>query len=258
MSGLKYRVVPAVASLMMVVGCQSAPVQDEVQTPEMEGVIECYDNKAVYEQLLFSEIGKEIAYDGYAEYGHLLTLEKIEETKEGDLVYRYHGLMNDGLGDEDGSRSFELTYTLTSDALVETIENHDEYRLYEETSLLDSIIPNKVLLKGNLKTGTTWKESFEYQGQPYTAINELTVLKTEEGATQYRVDTIVENIPDFVNHTYTETRVFEEGLGLISFTNISPLTFFEEEYQLEYPDREFYLFGYSRSGERVFDQSSKE
>lgn len=245
----KKYLIPTLFSLVALTGCQSALPDEENHSPIIEGSIECWDNQAVYEQLLFGETGKTIAYDGYAEYGHLLTLERIDKAEGEDTIYVYRGSMNDGVGDVDETRRFDLTYTLTQDELIETITNHDPLRQHEDVALLNSIIPNKVVLKGNLKTGSTWEESFEYKGQTYTAINQLTVQTSETGRTQYRVDTRVENIPGFVDRTYTETRVFEEGLGLVSFSNIQPLDFFDSNYQSEYNETEFYQFGYSRTGE---------
>lgn len=247
-------VMPAALSFMVIAGCQATGVE-QPNAPQSPSTVEGVPSDSIssqqttYSSILFGEIGTTVAYDGMAEYGYLLTLEQIDEAEHSKVAYVYKGVMNDGLGDEDGTRNFRLTYTVTGDEVVETITNHDPHRRWEDSRLLNSIIPSKVVLKGELKTGTTWDERFEYQGQSHTALNELTVQLTEEGKTQYRVETIVEDIQGFVNQTYTETRVFEEGLGLVSFSNTQPLDFFDEEYQAEYSEAEFYQFGYGRSGE---------
>lgn len=256
----KYMIAPTVMTLVALVGCQAAveekdpastPVEEQqgMENTETSTETECFDNRAIYETLLFGEPDSPIAYDGMAEYGHLLTLERVDKAEGEDTVFVYQGVMNDGYGDVDGTRSFVLTYTLTEDTLIESITNRDPQRKFEDERLLNSIIPNKVILKGALKTGTTWTETFEYEGKSYQALNELTIQMTEEGKTRYQVDTIVENISGFMNETYKEVRVFEEGLGLVSFTNTLPLDYFGEDYQAEYTEEEFYLFGYSRSAE---------
>ena len=230
-------------SLIGLVGCQQVT---PAPTPEVS--VQPSETLQAYEDLFFTTEGKTIAYDGYAEYGYLVKLESVDETNPDEKVYVYQGIMNDGLGDDDGTRHFKATYTVTKDGVVETIENSDPHRNQESTTLLNSIIPSKVILKGALETGTTWTESFEYEGNTYEAQNELTV-KQSDGTTTYVVETTVENIPGFVDETYRETREFEKGLGLVSFTNVEPLSRFDETYVTDYPDLEYYLFGYGRSGE---------
>ena len=246
----------AMVSMLCLTGCQDptkTTVNPEVETPQVEmesqEELAAKERQAQYESLFFTTKDQTIAYDGYAEYGHLITFESKEEKSDGSVVYTYKGTMNDGLGDDDGTRYFTVSYTVTSEGFVETVNNQDPHRHQESNDVLNSIIPNKVILKGELERGTMWTESFTYEGKTYEAINELIVQTTEEGAVQYRVDTRVENIPGFIEETYTETRVFEEGLGLVSFTNRQSLSQFDEEYVKDYPESEFYEFGYGRSGE---------
>ena len=242
----------AMVSMLCLTGCQGsteAPVETPPVEVESQEELAAKERQAQYESLFFTDKNQTIAYDGYAEYGHLITFESKEEKSDGSVVYTYKGTMNDGLGDDDGTRYFTVSYTVTSEGIMEMVNNQDPHRHQASNDVLNSIIPNKVILKGELERGTTWVESFTYEGTTYEAINELIVQTTEEGAVQYRVDTRVENIPGFIDETYTETRVFEEGLGLVSFTNRQSLNQFDEGYVKDYPEPEFYEFGYGRSGE---------
>lgn len=115
------------------------------------------------------------------------------------------------------------------------------------------------MLKGALETGTSWTETFEYNGQTYEAINQLTVQTSEAGVTQYRVDTTVKDMPGYIQPDYVETRIYEEGKGLVSFTKLEPLSQFDEDYPKDYPEVEFYQFGYKQTGvQQASDQESSE
>ena len=141
--------------------------------------------------------------------------------------------------------------------MIETIDNQDPHRQQESNNLVNSIIPSKVVLKGELETGATWTETFEYNGQTYEAINQLTVQTSEAGVTQYRVDTTVKDMPGYIQPDYVETRIYEEGKGLVSFTNLQPLSQFDEDYPKDYPEVEFYQFGYKQTGvQQASDQES--
>ena len=55
-------------------------------------------------------------------------------------------MMTDGYG-ESVDRLFQLTYEITDEMVIEQIYNEDPYNQLKDSRLLNSIIPNKVLLK---------------------------------------------------------------------------------------------------------------
>lgn len=247
----KTLIIPATLSLAMLIGCTPAPSNpasqvEEVVDPAQE---EAIANRNALTELLYLKKGVEVAYDGYAEYGHTLTLTRTEEKANGDLVYHYEGRMNDGLGDDDGTRVFEINYVVTPEGIREEIINHDPQSRLGDESLLNSIIPNQLILATPLEDGATWEQFFNYQDGIQLAVSTLSLQTSETGATQYVVTTTVEGLDDYLNGTYREVRTYEAGLGLVSFQNIDPLTSFDEAYQAEYTEEEFYQFGYGRTGE---------
>lgn len=173
-------------------------------------------------------------YRGLAEYGYDLTLKEIEETSE-VLVVTYYGVMNDGISDT-GDRSFEAIYTVDATQMVLTIiqttPNPDE-------NLLHSLIANQVVLQLPLEDGRSWTQTFPYKGETFSAKN---VLKQVDDST-LEVETTVDNIAWYFENQYLEKRVYQKGVGLVSFSNL-----FDLDYQKDNPEmdsQEDYLFGYT-------------
>ena len=189
-------------------------------------------------------------YHGYAEYGHLQVLQNIENNETNFLI-TFKGMMMDGFGHHE-ERTFNMMYEVTDNYVVETIDNHDEYSRHGSTELLNSIIPQKVIIKLPLEVGTTWNETFEYQGAEYSAKSSIVRSDVNDaGNHEYEVSTVVEDIEGFYNDTYKETRVFEEGRGMTSFQNLMSRAEVGVEYAPEEDSEDLYLFGYSLSTESV-------
>ncbi|HAX74087.1 MAG TPA: hypothetical protein DCY20_11230 [Firmicutes bacterium] len=197
--------------------------------------------------LLPSEIGLEQQFNGIAEYGHLLKLQYIQNNNELGIKYQYEGSMNDARGDETTPRIFDAAYSVTKDSIIEQINNHDPYNRLDDPQLLNSIIPNKIVIKAPLENGNTWEEAFEYKGKSYVAVNTLTIKKSASEAAQYEVSTVVKDIENYLNNTYKEVRVFEAEKGMVSFSNLENLDLYDEEYVATHPEEDYYLFGYSLS-----------
>ena len=144
---------------------------------------------------------------------------------------------------ESESRVFQLTYEITNQAVIEHIYNEDPYNQLKDERLLNSIIPNKVLLKLPLEVGNSWTEKFSYQEKEYTAMTEIVRIDTnEDGKLTYETLTTVAGIEGDYNTT---------GSGMTSFSSFfafeSTGTDDEDFEQAE----DLYLFGYSLSAENI-------
>ena len=189
-------------------------------------------------------------YNGYAEYGHVQTLKDIKNEKSKFFVM-FEGEMMDGLGGEE-QRRFDLIYEVTDNMVIERIENYDPYNKLNDKNLLNSIIPQKIILKLPLEVGTVWEEPFEFEGIEYLAKTSIVRAELNEaGNMEYETETIIENILGYFQDNYKERRIFEQGLGMIAFSN----KLSKEQVGVDYPADEetedLYLFGYSLSTEHV-------
>lgn len=245
---------------------ESYPAKAKAGQYQVNGIIELEDqsmNQMViqpvkpYQEELLNIFPKTIGlmqiFNGYAEYGHVQTLVKAEE--KGSLFeLTFEGQMMDGIGDYE-SRQFEIIYQIDHQSVIEKISNQDVYNHLKDESLLNSIIPNKVLLKTPLEVGNSWIESFPYEGNDYTA--KTTIIRAEtnsEGKMEYETLTIVEGMVDFYANTYKESRVFLQGSGMISFSNL----FSFDEVGIDYAELEqsedLYMFGYGLTKQEISAQ----
>lgn len=195
-------------------------------------------------------VGLTQSYNGYAEYGHFQKLIKAEE-KGSIFELSFEGQMLDGIGDFE-NRTFTLKYEIDNQSVVEHINNQDQYNQLQNETLLNSIIPNKVVLKAPLEVGTSWLETFLYEDQHYTAQTMITRVElTEEGKMQYETLTTVEGIEDYYMDTYKEIRVFTEGSGMTSFSNLFALESVGVDYEESEQSEDLYIFGFNLSYENL-------
>ena len=226
--------------------------QLQIPTDESDEMIMAPENS--YNQELLDIFPKMVdmyqLFNGYAEYGHFQTLKTAQECGSVFQII-FDGMMTDGYGESE-SRVFQLTYEITNQAVIEHIYNEDPYNQLKDERLLNSIIPNKVLLKLPLEVGNSWTEKFSYQEKEYTAMTEIVRIDTnEDGKLTYETLTTVAGIEGDYNGCYKETRVFTTGSGMTSFSSFfafeSTGTDDEDFEQAE----DLYLFGYSLSAENI-------
>lgn len=198
-------------------------------------------------------IGLMQVFNGYAEYGHVQKLVKAEE--KGSLFeLTFEGQMMDGIGDYE-SRQFEIMYQIDHQSVIEKISNQDCYNRLKDEALLNSIIPNKVLLKIPLEVGNSWIEIFPYEGNDYTA--KTTIVRAEvnnEGKMEYETLTTVESMTDFYANTYKESRVFVQGSGMVCFSNLFSLDEVGVEYSSSEQSEDLYMFGYGLTNQEIRSQ----
>lgn len=188
-----------------------------------------------------SNINTTAKYIGLAEYGHSVTIENIK--KETDtLTYYIEGYLDDARGDDYNKRQFNINYIIDNSSIKEIIINNDELRQDGKDNRINSIIPNQTILKLPLELGNSWEQEFTYKNKSYIAETVIIGIKlTDEGTKQYVTKIIIDNIPGYFNNKYIEERIYEEGKGLISFTNTM------EQYETDIdPNQDDFMFGYQQ------------
>jgi hypothetical protein len=159
--------------------------------------------------LLPQEDGYEWIYSGFAEYGHMMSLNSITET-EGRRTYLISGRVSDSSGGEaPRDFSFTISYVVDEDSLVQ---------VKTEKAMLDSKYDQLTLLKTPLAAGTSWQEQVtDKEGNQATMIGKITEVINEDGKKIYTVRYQEQN------SAYWEERVIKEGAGIQSFERLMDL-----------------------------------
>lgn len=195
---------------------------------------------------------KELHYSGILDYGYVIKF--LERKSSGTkMIYNYKGEMADGMGPvgPDGEdRTFNVKYTFDGKKLKEEILNNED-----GSNVLNSIIPNKIVLQEPIEVGNEWQETFRYNNVEYIANSKITAVSEVNEDAQVFVETKVLGISDYKNETYIENRIFQEGIGLISFKNSIPSYVNEETGDTEYFE---FDFSYQFVAEQKIVEESKE
>jgi len=171
-------------------------------------------NDLIYERdalaaLLPTEIGHTWIYSGFAEYGHSMTLDRIEEASN-RRTYVISGEVTDSAdGEGNIGRDIALNYILQGNALIQ-----------EKTAkmMLDSKFDRLTLIETPLVAGTTWTETLMDQSGRTAKVDAI-IQKVEilEGKKQFTVR------HQETGSAYYEVRVFREGAGVLSFEKLLQL-----------------------------------
>lgn len=186
-------------------------------------------------------IGTKFRAFGLAEYAHIVEIKDIQEVDE-NLKYYIEGYFTDGMGEDPERRQFNINYIITSDSIIEVIDNNDEFRLEGYDDKIHSIIPNQTILKLPLEVGNYWEQEINYNNTIYTAKTIITsITLSDEGNLQYTTELVIKGIEDFFDDEYIEVRVYEEGKGLRTFSN--SMKMYDFDVDREYTKEDF-MFGY--------------
>ncbi len=204
----------------------------------------------ILSEIFPDQIGFTWMYYGYAEYGHIMSIVGIK-TDIDFYNISIKGYMNDGVEDPDphGNRTFTIEYNFNNSEIKEYIVNNED-----NSNNINSIIPNKTILKLPLKEGNSWEDVFSYNGKNYTALSVLEEIRTndEELKKEYVVRTTVNDIEGFPDNTYVEQSVYREGTGLVGFIKTG---LYYESYMPLTEDEPF-NFGYGLSRTEVIPVGS--
>lgn len=162
-------------------------------------------NAALAEMLPDKE-GFTWVYNGFAEYGHRMVLERINR-QDGQILYSISGDVEDVSGGEsDKDFSIELEYIIKDGVWVQK---------KREQVMLDSVSDNIQLLKAPLEQGTRWDQKVVAEdGNEIDLACQITEIKEENGK---RLVTV---LYEDKNGDYFERRTFKEGVGVISLEKL--------------------------------------
>ncbi|MCB2287559.1 hypothetical protein LGK99_10770 [Clostridium algidicarnis] len=234
MKKLKFLIIPLVMSLVVLAGCapkgeenvktEANKTVEETKKPEEakkpEEVKKPVEEKVDAEVLnrfdkYFYKGEDELIYIGMAEYGFMAKYDKEDVKDAKEKVVVYEGAMRDGMGEPEGKgpREFTVSYTVDKDKIVEKIDNRDYVK--NKKTILNSIIENFVVVKGEVKVGNKWEQGFKIEDKEYKAVTEIKSLDKKGDKDEFVVESTVKDIKGYKDNTYVERRTYREGLGLI-------------------------------------------
>ncbi len=201
----KYLVLLLLTTLIFAAGCK--------QTAK-----DYSEDNALIQSLFPNQSGFRWFYNGYAEYGHSMTLDAID-VEENKITYHINGQVDDASGGE-GSGEYHLTadYTIERGAL---------YQVIDAPMIMDKNYQTIVLIKTPLEAGATWEQLIVDQDNNEIKLKSTIeqITATDEGKT-YKVR-YQEQDSD-----YYEIRVIREGIGVIQFSRL--FTSGKESYEIGY------------------------
>lgn len=147
-------------------------------------------------------------YNGFAEYGHKMTLKSIDK-KDSNYTYNIDGLVEDISGGEAAKTkdfSLNITYTIEKGSLIQT---------KRETAMLDSPFDRIELIRTPLLEGTQWEQEVKNRdNKAVTLVCTISEVNNTGGKNIYKVDYKDKN------SDYFERREFKEGVGLVLFEKL--------------------------------------
>lgn len=150
-------------------------------------------------------------YNGYAEAGFEVKFK--EKTNDNDyIVYKYVGAMCDGMGSEGEKRTFDVTYTINDGSVVEHVENNDLFAASDKN--VYSIIPNFIVLEGEIEENNSWEQSVDIDDQTY--VGKTTIVSVSDDSFTTRTEIPLKG---YKNDVYTEERTYTRGKGITGFNN---------------------------------------
>lgn len=147
----------------------------------------------------------EWVYNGFAEYGHELELEKIRK-EDGKVIYEAEGEVFDlSSGESDRDFDIKVNYIVTSDSLIQE----------KKGQMMMDQFDSMVLLKLPLEEGNSWTQTVKgTNGEDVELKCSIEKIEEKNGARAYTVLYQDQNSP------YYEKRVIVEGTGVTEFTRL--------------------------------------
>ncbi len=200
--------------LIMAAGCNESDKEGTKVDEENIRIGEEYSKELA--SYFPEEEGKVLIYNGFAEYGQTLTLDRIIRNDD-KLRLIFKGEIEDVSGGEGPPRHeliFETEYIITKDSVKEVQKN-------EKRRFSQSIIREQTVLKLPIEEGQKWKQVVNIGGTEYEAATEIVeVSKDARDRNLVKTETIIEGMDSYPGNTYREVKVYREGQGLVEFNNI--------------------------------------
>jgi len=158
-------------------------------------------------------------YTGFADYGHKMTLDNIEES-DNQIKYYISGQVDD-LSDGESQADFSIT-------LQYLIKDGKLIQIKKSEIMLDSNFDNLILIQAPLEKGNSWDQIVKDEKGNNTRLVSTIVDVTGDETKTYKVE--------YRDHesSYFETREIREGTGVVNFTKLmkSGDTEFEAGYSI--------------------------
>lgn len=209
---MKKRILAVVLAFVLILSLGACSDKRNIVSP---GIDQPQNQNQAMEELLAmlpDKVGAEWKYNGFAEYGHSMKLDAINELGNEQKQYVLSGKVDDMSGGEaKGDFNISMEYIVSKDGIKEIIKKGEK-------------MPHKItefdMLRYPLTKGNTWTQQVNINGNVTelkaeiveTGVNNETKGKTLKA--QYTAK--VKGMP---NDNYKEVRTFEEGKGLTSFEN---------------------------------------
>ncbi|GAA0181829.1 hypothetical protein SH2C18_43040 [Clostridium sediminicola] len=178
------------------------------------------ENNEILKDLLPNQTGFRWVYNGFAEYGNILELKRINYEAP-DYQYILEGEVED-MSDGESKLDFsvKLQYLLKNGELVQ---------IKEEEIMMDSIFDNLIIIKAPLKVGNTWiQRAVDKEGNHLEVKGTITKIELENGKRVYDIKY------EYGDDSLFEFRRIKEGVGTVQFQKpfISDGNTFEIGYSL--------------------------
>lgn len=160
-------------------------------------------------KLLPEKTGYKWIYNGFAEYGHQMTLEDIIK-ENNEIKYVIKGNVADMSGGESGKGEdhfkIDLTYTIKNASIIQT---------KKENIMMDSEMNSLEIIKAPLLKGNKWIQVAKDKSGKEKYLNcEITDITNIEGSKVYTVEYKDQD------SDYYEKRMIQEGVGVASFVKL--------------------------------------
>ena len=150
-------------------------------------------------------------YNGYSEAGFEVKFVDRQE-KESAIEYNYIGAMNDERGSEGADRTFDVKYTISNNVIIESVTNRDP--LSESDKNVYSIIPDYIVLNGEIVEGNSWEQKVIIDDKEYVANTTIKEVTDETFKTVTKIE-----MEGYKDEVYIEERTYVKDIGLTYFSS---------------------------------------
>jgi hypothetical protein len=189
-------------------GNQEQPKNDDTQDPSQEYPQVSDKDPDIGEIAKLLPVRKDYqwSYNGFAEYGHRMTLDSISK-KEKAIVYNIKGMVDDmSDGESKLDHSFTLTYTVKPGVLIQNKTGK---------VMMDTDFKDLELIRTPLQKGTTWTQKTIREGNAEVTLKStITDVRKENGQKIYTV------MYQDTQSDYYEKREIKEGVGVLSYEKL--------------------------------------
>lgn len=156
-----------------------------------------------------------LRYKGTYNYVEEINLNDVTGTKD-KLIINLKGKVLDKSSKNEGLSNdklfFNKTYTINKDSVLE-VQSKDFTKNRHRS------IEKSTILKLPLQKDNKWEDEVEFDGKKYKAQTIIKDIYNKDNKKIICTETTIKNIKFYPDNTYKEIKFYEEGIGLIRFSN---------------------------------------